>query len=193
MSDDNSGGNRSVSGTSREEALEHLRKLVKGIDIGMLTTMEEDGTLRSRPMSSNGQVEFDGDLWFFTYAHSHKVYEIEREPQVNVSFAQPGKQNYISMSGRASLVRDRAKIEALWQPHLKAWFPKGTDEPDIALIRVDVHKAEYWDSPSSLVVHAYSLAKAAITGQPASPGENEKLDLSEPDQEEEFDMATATS
>ena len=84
-----------------EEPLEKLRDLVKGIDFGMLTTVDEDGSLRSRPMSTNGEVEFDGDLWFFTYGNSHKVDEIRRERHVNVSFADPKRNTYISMSGTA--------------------------------------------------------------------------------------------
>jgi general stress protein 26 len=167
------------AGTSADaEDLEKLRALIRGIEFGMLTTVDPtDGTLRSRPMSTNGNVEFDGDLWFFTYASAHKVDEIERQPQVNVSFARPEKQNYVSLSGRAQIVTDRAKIEALWQPQLKAWFPKGTDEPDIALLKVEVEKAEYWNSPSSLVAHVYGIVKSTLTGKPADPGENKKIDL----------------
>lgn len=161
---------------SRDEALAKMRGLIKGIDFAMLTTVDPtDGTLRSRPMSTNGDVEFDGDVWFFTYASSHKVDEIEAEPQVNVSYAEPAKQNYVSLSGRARLVRDPEKIRQLWKPELKAWFPKGPDEPDIALLKVSVEKAEYWDSPSGLVAHAAGLLKATLTGRTPDVGENEKL------------------
>ena len=162
--------------TEQSDEMQKLREMVKDIDIGMLTTMDDDGTLRSRPMSTNGDIEADGDVWFFTYGSSHKVHEIEREPQVNVSFAD--KHRYISISGRAALVRDNAKIEELWRPQLKAWFPKGTDEPDIALLRVSVAKAEYWDSPGSFVAHAVGLVKAVATGTTYEGGENKKLDLS---------------
>ena len=162
--------------TSREE-LEKLREMIKGIDIGMLTTVDEDGSLRSRPMSVNGEVEFDGDLWFFTYGNSHKVLEVQRAPQVNVSFASPSDQRYVSLSGTARLVRDKKIIEELWKPELKAWFPKGTDEPDIALLKVEVKKAEYWDSPSSMVAHAIGMVKALATGTTYDAGENRKIDL----------------
>lgn len=163
---------------THEESLAKLRKLVKDIDIGMLTTVDNrDGTLRSRPMSTNGEVEFDGDVWFFTYAEAHKVEEIERQPQVNVSFSRPEKQEYVSLTGTAHLVTDRAKIEELWRPHLKAWFPDGADTPGIALLKVNVEKAEYWDAPANIVAHVFSLAKAAVTGQPANPGDNRKIDL----------------
>ncbi|HVG28175.1 MAG TPA: pyridoxamine 5'-phosphate oxidase family protein [Pyrinomonadaceae bacterium] len=165
--------------TGRDERGEHIRKLaemIREIDFAMLTTAEEDGSLRSRPMSTQRR-EFDGDLWFFTRASAPKVGEIEREHQVNVSYAAPQDQRYVSVSGRATVVRDRAKIEELWSPELKAWFPGGLDDPDIALLRVAVERAEYWDSPSSAVMHAVGLVKAVATGQTYEPGENEKLDL----------------
>lgn len=162
---------------THDEAVAKLRGLIKKIDFAMLTTMNDDGTLRSRPMSTNGDVEFDGDLWFFTYASSHKVEEIERRPQVCASFADPGRQNYVSLSGRAELVRDKNKIKELWKPELKAWFPHGPDEPDIALLKIHVEKGEYWDAPSSLVAHAVGLVKATLTGTPASQGEDVKVTL----------------
>ena len=162
---------------THDEALAKLRALIKKIDFAMLTTCDDDGTLRSRPMSTNGEVEFDGDLWFFTRASSHKVEEIERRPQVCASFADPGKQNYVSMSGRAELVRDTNKIKELWKPELKAWFPDGTNDPDIALLKVHVSKAEYWDAPSSLVAHVFGLVKATVTGTPAPSGEDVKVTL----------------
>lgn len=163
--------------TSNEQ-LEKLRELVKDIDFCMLTSVDEDGTLHSRPMSSNGEIEDNGDVWFFTYASTHKVFEIERNHQVNLSFAAPHKQRYVSMSGKAELVRDRHKMQQLWKPQLKAWFPKELDEPDIALIKVNVEKAEYWDSPSSFLAHTIGLVKAIATGEKASVGENEKINLS---------------
>jgi general stress protein 26 len=164
--------------TERNEQIEKLRELVKDIDFCMLTTVDETGCLHSRPMSTNGEIDPNGDLWFFTYASSHKVAEVERHQQVNASFSAPGKQNYVSMSGKAELVRDRNKMQQLWKPELKAWFPKELDEPDIALLKINVEKAEYWDAPSSLVAHTIGLVKAMTTGERASSGEHEKINLS---------------
>lgn len=161
---------------TREESVAKLAELIKEIDFAMLTTAEEDGTLRSRPMSTQRR-EFDGDLWFFTRASAPKVGEIEREHEVNVSYAAPDKQRYVSVSGRAQVVRDRAKIKELWSPELKAWFPEGSDDPDIALLKISVARAEYWDSPSSAVMHVIGFVKAIVTGQTYEPGENEKIDL----------------
>ncbi|MEC4815919.1 MAG: pyridoxamine 5'-phosphate oxidase family protein [Scytonema sp. PMC 1069.18] len=161
----------------RNQQTKKLRELIKDIDVGMLTTVDEDGTLHSRPMSTNSEVEFDGDLWFFTYGSSHKVTEIEQQQRVNVSFSDPHKQTYVSMSGQAQLVRDRNKMQQLWKPELKAWFPKELDEPDIALLKVNVEKAEYWDAPSGFVVQTIGLVKAMTTGETPNTGENEKVAL----------------
>jgi general stress protein 26 len=160
----------------RGEQIRKLAEMIHDIDFAMLTTVAEDGSLHSRPMSTQ-RTEFDGNLWFFTRASAPKVGEVEREHQVNVAYAKPESQRYVSVSGRAAVVRDRAKIEELWSPELKAWFPGGLEDPDIALLRVEAERAEYWDSPSSAVAHAFSFVKALVTGQEANPGENEKIEL----------------
>jgi general stress protein 26 len=162
----------------RNASIKKLAELIKEIKYAMLTTTESDGSLRSRPMQVQ-QVEFDGDLWFFTGASSPKVSEIQRDHQVNVSFAAPNKDSYVSMSGRANLVRDRQKIDELWNDALKAWFPKGKDDPEVALLKVNVEQAEYWDEPGGKVVELAGFVKALVTGKRADTGENEKLNLEE--------------
>jgi len=162
--------------TDHSERIKKLSEMIKDIEIAMLTTAEPDGTLRSRPMATQ-KFEFDGDLWFFTRASSPKVDEIEQEHRVNVSYAAPDKKRYVSVSGRARLVRDKSKIKELWSPVLKAWFPKGLDDPDLALLKVSVEQAEYWDSPSSTVAHLVGFVKAVATGTTYQPGENGKLNL----------------
>ncbi len=160
----------------QDEAVRKLGELIKGIHIAMLTTLMPDGTLRSRPMGTQ-QAPFDGQLWFFTDADSGKVYEIAGEHHVNLSYADPGNNRYVSISGLASVVDDRAKARELWSPVHKAWFPNGVDDPTLRLLRVDVNQAEYWDGPSGKVTQLIGMAKAALTGERYQPGENEKLKL----------------
>jgi general stress protein 26 len=162
---------------TREEKLGKLREIVKAVDICMLTTVDERGEMHSRPMSNDREIEFDGDLWFFTYGSSHKIEEVGRVSKVNASFADIKAQQYASLTGRAEVVRDRAKIEELWLPQLRAWFPEGLETPDIALLKVSVERAEYWDSSQSIVAHAVSFISSLVTGEQAQAGENEKLEL----------------
>lgn len=157
--------------------MEKLGELIKGIKFAMFTTVDSDGSLRSRPMATQ-ETEFDGTLWFFTDKTTPKVSEVEKEHHVNVSYADPDDNRYVSVSGRAEMVDDKKKMEELWTPAIKAWFPDGLEDPRITLVKVDVEKAEYWDSPSSTLVQLAGFAKALITGKRMEDaGENEKIDL----------------
>ena len=161
---------------SHESDYEKLREMIKDIDLCMLTTIDESDDLHSRPMSLNSDVDDQGNLWFFTSSNSHKASEIERTPNVNVSFIDTKKQHYVSISGAAELVHDKQKIKELWKPILKAWFPDGPDQPDVALLKVKISKAEYWDGPSSTIAQAISFVSAIFTGKQVELGENKKLD-----------------
>lgn len=163
---------------TRSEALEHLAELIDGFRSAMLTTVEPDGTLRSRPMGLQTDG-FDGTLWFFTRESSPKVDQIEARRTASVAFADPGANTYVSMAGHARIVHDRERMAELWHPLLKAWFPDGLDDPELVLIAFEAERAEYWSSPSTGIVYALGVAKALATGEPADDvvGENEKLDL----------------
>ena len=163
--------------TTREADFQKLRELIKEIDFCMLTTVDENNDLHSRPMSLNSEVDQQGNLWFFTSANSHKVFELTRTPKCNVSFAEPDDNCFVSITGKAELVTDRGKIKVLWKPELKAWFPDGPEQADLALLKIAIEKAEYWDSPSSTVAQVVSFVSALVKGESAGWGENKKLDL----------------
>ncbi len=159
----------------RQESIEKLKSLLEGIDFCMLTTMD-GGHLRSRPMSTQ-EMDENGELWFFTSDKTHKVDEIEKDDRVNAAYSKPNDNVYVSVSGRGAIVKDREKIEELWNPILKAWFPDGLDDPHLTLLKVSVEEAEYWDSPNSTLVQIAGFVKALVTGQQAKGGENEKINL----------------
>ncbi len=158
------------------EHVEKVRELVKGIEIAMLTTVDDAGHLRSRPMATQ-EMASDGALWFFTGKDAPKVHEAQEYP-VNVALTDPKANTYVSISGTARVVMDSAKIHELWKPVLAAWFPGGVDDPNIALLCVSPTGLEYWDAPSRSLVQLFGLAKALVTRQPASDvGEHEKISL----------------
>ncbi len=144
---------------------EKLTDLIKDIHVAMVATVASDGAIRSRPMA-NPNHDFDGDLWFFTALNSGKAWEIQYHPQVNAAFSEPRDQRYVSLSGKGTLVRDAAKAQALWNPLLKGWFPGGPEDPNLGLLRIEVDHVEYWDAKSSRMQVLWSLAKAAVTGEP---------------------------
>lgn len=158
------------------ESIQKLGELIKDIKFAMFTTVDFDGNLYSRPMAAQ-QAEFDGDLWFFSGRSSAKIRSIEKDQHVNVSFASPEDNRYISVSGRAEISTDRAKMEELWSPMYKAWFPEGLEDPDLILIRVRVESAEYWDSPSKMIVRLVGFAKALAGGGRYPMGDHQKVQL----------------
>ncbi len=160
---------------TRQESIKKLNDLIENIEFAMLTTID-GGHLRSRPMQTQ-DVEFDGDLWFFTSSKTHKTEEIEKDNRVNVSYAAPDSNTYVSVSGTAEIVKNREKIDEYWSDILKAWFPEGKDSPDLVLLKVKVEQAEYWDSSSSTIVQVAGFLKALATGTRAEGGENEKINL----------------
>ncbi len=164
--------------TTHEKQAENVRKLrelIKGIDVAMLTTAEDDGSLRCRPMLAL-DFEFDGDLYFFTKVSATKVDEVKRDQHVCVFYVASEDQRYVSMSGLARLLRDRAKIEEFWTPELKAWFPDGLKDPELALLWISVTQAEYWEGPSGTLVNLAGV-KAMAADTAFGHSENEKLEL----------------
>lgn len=154
-----------------QAARDKVVELLKDIKVAMMATRGEGGLMHARPMATS-LTSFEGDLWFFTDTNSPKIGEVERDPEVLLTYANETKQHYVCVQGRAEVVRDRAKIAELWAEPMRVWFPKGKDDPAIALIKVHVSSAEFWDSPSSAVVYLYGYAKALATGERPNPGES---------------------
>lgn len=161
---------------TREEMLQKVGDLIKDIKMAMLTTEAEDGVLRSRPMATQNS-SFDGTLWFFTSASSGKVGELDWNPEVNLSYAEPSDTKYVSVSGNGEIVRDRAKMQELWSDIYKAWFPQGLNDPDVCLLKVEVSAAEYWEAKSGKMVQLFGYIKALATGERAQGGEHGAMDL----------------
>jgi general stress protein 26 len=159
------------------EELASLRALVERMKTGMLTTPAPDGALRSRPLHTLA-LDHDGRLWFFVSATSGKIDEMNREHgRVGISYADLGKQDYASISGRGQIVRDRERMKALWSPWVKVWFPGGLDDPDLALLCVSIEQAEYWDAPGSSVKRLYGMVKGRMTGNTDALGEHRKIGM----------------
>jgi general stress protein 26 len=159
-----------------QAAQDKVFELIKDIRVAQFVTVDRAGKLRARPMVAQ-QERFDGVLWFFTPAGSGKIDEIEHHREVLLTYSDPGSQSYVSVVGTADVQRDPAKVKELWSEPMRVWFPNGPADPDIALLRVEVREADYWDAPSSTFVHAYGYLKAVTTGQRPNPGETAHVEF----------------
>lgn len=155
----------------KKEEMETLRKLIKGIDTAMLTTVAEEG-LVSRPMKTQ-DVEFDGDLWFFTKKDTQKYEEIVHGQDVNVTYA--GK-SYVSVRGRAEIVEDLDKKKELWSKVNEKFMQTSYDDPNIVLIRIKAEAAEYWET-GDLTKNIAFLYKRMAGEDSRSADINETIEL----------------
>jgi len=147
--------------------------MIEHVKVGMLTTADEAGHLSSRPMYVL-KMDADGAIWFFTKAHSGKAHALGH---VNLTFTDPGDADFLSITGSAELVQDRAMIDALWRPAAKPWFKGGKDDPELALLKVTIDCAEIWDESDSTMVRLIAMAAAAVTGHPNATlrGDHERI------------------
>src|ERR1700722_4756021 len=164
---DNDSHYKDLSGV---EGQKKISELVKGIHIAMLTTVAKDGTMSSRPMAIQDEP-FNGTLWFLTRSTSEKIDEIQQDQYVTLTFTEPKDSKYITLKGRASVDQNRAKIKELWNPLYKAWFPRGQDDPEIAVLRIDVSEADFWEANSSKLIMGVKYLAAAVTGGTLPLGE----------------------
>ena len=125
-----------------------LNDMIRGIQQVMLTTVRANGTVHCCPMATHA-VEPDGTLWFFAGNFSEKVEALKTDARVNVAYADPASNRYVSVAGNSELVRDHVRAQAMWKPEYKAWFPKGVTDPDLILLKIDIREVEYWDSSSN--------------------------------------------
>jgi len=157
-----------------KEALNKFKQLVEDIRVCMFITATNSDE-HTRPMSTI-EVEDDGTLWFFTDVRSIKVDEVTRERDVHLTYAHPGKESYLDVWGKASVVTDRQQIKEKWSPVVKAWFPKGDEDPNLALLKIKPADVYYWDVESGKMVQFFKMAVAAVTGNPAiADGKEGKL------------------
>ena len=154
-----------------KKQLDAFYKLVDDIETAMFTTRRSDGHLASRPMAT--QKRADGaDLWFVTDRKSPKVREIRNDSHVNLSYYNERTREWVSVSGIAKIVTNRAKIRELYQPDWKAWFGDeggendGTaDDPRMVLIGVKVSEAQYLELNKPRPVMLFEVVRGMITGK----------------------------
>ncbi|HSJ33232.1 MAG TPA: pyridoxamine 5'-phosphate oxidase family protein [Longimicrobiales bacterium] len=171
--------------TKQEKKLDELYELIADIEIAMMTTRRPDGRLVSRPMATQ-KPQPDADLWFVTDRDTHKVDEIEADPNVNLAYYDSGTREWVSVSGRARISNDRARIRELYAPDWRMYFEDeggekngGPDDPRLRLVQVDVDSVIYAKKTSSRPVALFELAKGFVTGEQPDLLRMEELDEAE--------------
>lgn len=171
--------------TTTEKKLDELYELIEDMEIALMTTRRPDGALVTRPMATQQQGPL-ADLWFVTSIETHKVDEIEADPNVCLGYYDSSTREWVSVSGTATLSQDRAKIHELYEPDWRFYFEDeggerdgGPDDPRLALICVDAHSVHYMKAKFSKPRALFEIARRAVTGKAVELGREETI---EPDQ-----------
>jgi general stress protein 26 len=154
-----------------DDALEKLRELLANFPIATMVTVEPGGAITARPIGVVGDHDaFDGQLWFITDKRSRKVQAIGAGATTFLIFEDHGKGAYLHLTGRAQVVEDRARLEELYTPVQRTWFPDGLDDPHMTLVRFDASQGEYWDQHNGMLRLLAAFTKSMVTGSPGSSG-----------------------
>lgn len=159
---------------AEERDISKVTDIINGARIGMVTTVNEQGALVSRPLAVQ-DVKDDGDMWFFTGLGTSQVAHVRNDPRVNVSFGK--NTEWVSVAGNAEVVTDRQIIRDMWNQTVEAWFPDGPETPEVCLLRVDSESAEYWTSPGGTAATVLQWVKSKVTHSRMSLGESGTVDL----------------
>ena len=154
-----------------DDALNKIRELLKHFRSAMLTTVTADGTLSTRPMGVQGDADkFEGTLWFFADSRSAKAQLVKTGAHTALVLQNDEKSSYLHMTGRASVERNLPKMQEIYTPLLETWFPAGLEDPNLALIRFDADKVDYWEAPGGMFQVLGAFTKAVISGEPGAGG-----------------------
>jgi general stress protein 26 len=159
-----------------EEALKKFKKLVNDINICMFITNNQNEKDHTRPMATI-EVEENGTLWFFTDIRSIKVEEVSADNKVHLIYSHPGKDSYLDVWGKASVVTDKQQIRDKWSTIVKAWFPDGVDDPNLALLKVEPQNNYYWDAETGKMVQFFKMAASIVSGKTLADGAEGKLNV----------------
>lgn len=159
-----------------QEAIEKFRDLVNDVTVCMFTTLDENHELASRPMFTSS-VDDEGNVWFFTNEFSEKINEVSKDNLVHLIYSHPAKNIYVDVRGTCSLIIDKKKMEELWDPSLKNWFPEGLEDAKICLIKVTTETAHFWNHLASKMGLLFQMIRSITKGDQYKETEKGKLEL----------------
>jgi general stress protein 26 len=168
-----------MSSKDQSQNAEKLWQKIQGIEFAMLTTVDsQTGCIRSRPMATASKDMSDGNIWFFTKGDSPKVNDVESSSKVNLAYVRPPA-TFVSVCGKAQIVHDIDLAKSLWSPLIGAYFKKGPEDPDIALLKVQVQNAEIWDTTSGSMEYITHALKSDTEEEVLSHGVHQQFSLAD--------------
>ncbi|MCX4244344.1 pyridoxamine 5'-phosphate oxidase family protein [Paraliomyxa miuraensis] len=158
--------------TAERDEQQKLSEIVGRFGTAMLVTTSEDDMIRARPMRI-AELCDDGEMWFLTSRESTQAEDLTED--IRAAITLQGEGRYASLSGMASVIRERERLIELWSPAAKAWFPDGLDDPELVAIRFVPIEGAYWDTSGTKGLrYLLKMAKAIVTGERLDEGSSER-------------------
>lgn len=159
-----------------EEALKKIKELVEDIKTCMFCTNSTGIPFNTRPMAT-ADIDDEGNIWFISNAESHKNDEIKNDDKVQLIYAKGGNNHFLSIAGKAMVVKDQAKIDEVWNIFIKTWFKNGKKDPNVSLIKVIPDDVYYWDTVHGKMVSLLKIAVSAVSGASMDDGVEGKISI----------------
>ncbi|CAN5380004.1 pyridoxamine 5'-phosphate oxidase family protein [soil metagenome] len=152
-----------------QAAIEKMQELVKHNSMCLFTTLLTELPLHSRPMSI-AKVCDHGNFWFLSAGDSNKNMNISADPRVQLFSTNQSDSEYLTVYGKATITRERKKIEEIWTPIANAWFKDGIDDPRVTVIKVAPEEAYYWDTKNGKMISMIKILASAVSGAKIDDG-----------------------
>jgi general stress protein 26 len=165
-----------IKNLTQKEAIKKMKELAEDINICMFCTKTENMPFETRPMGTQ-KVDEEGNFWFLSASDSNKNDEIKQDEDVQLLYAKASDAHFLSVMGKASISRDKNKIDELWNKWAEAWFKKGKDDPRLTVICVRPIDAHYWDTKNGKMVTLIKIAISAFTNKRMDGGVEGDLEI----------------
>jgi len=170
--------NTTTNKLEEQEAISKYRELAEQVSICMFTTVDNEHNVMSRPMWT-ADIDDEGNAWFFTNEFSEKIQEVSKDNVVNLIYAHPAKNIYVNVKGTCTVIIDPKKMDQLWKPSMKTWFPDGLQDAKICLVKVTTENAHYWNTNASKMALFFHMIKAISKGGKYKEEETGRLNLNQ--------------
>lgn len=158
------------------EAAKKVKELAEAARVGLMMTNLHTIPLSVRPMATQ-KVDEDGYIYFLSVRDSDAVKHIQENKEVQMTWSNMGKSEYLVVYGNAEVYRDQKEIDEMWNDFIKTWFPDGKDDPNLCIIRLKSESGYYWDTQHGKMVQLMGMVIGAVTGKETDDSLEGKISL----------------
>lgn len=157
---------------SREAIEERLFDAIDDVRTGMLGTVQPP--MHFQPMTAF--LERDTrQIWIFTHRDTELVRNAGQGHHAMFTFYSEKKGVWACLGGELTETCDRERMDRYWGPMVAAWYKDGKEDPNLTMLRFDLHDGDVWVEQKGPVKFAWEMAKSNLSK--TTPDWGQKADL----------------